>query len=122
MDDEYQGNIEGALDGGLDIPHSEKRFAGFNKDGKSLDADVHRKYIYGGHVAAYMNALMEDDPEKYQTHFSDYIKAGVEPDNIEELYKKVHAAIRAGPTAKKSEKQPPKEHNVGVFHSGDQLD
>ncbi|KAI7755212.1 hypothetical protein M8C21_025659 [Ambrosia artemisiifolia] len=104
------GALKGALDGGLDIPHSEKRFAGFDKDGKSLDADVHRKYIYGGHVATYMNTLIEDEPEKYQTHFSDYIKAGVEPDNIEELYKKVHAAIRADPTPKKSEKQPPKEH------------
>ncbi|KAF5805123.1 putative ribosomal protein L5 eukaryotic/L18 archaeal [Helianthus annuus] len=104
------GALKGALDGGLDIPHSEKRFAGFDKDGKSLDADVHRKYIYGGHVATYMNTLMEDEPEKYQTHFSDYIKAGVEPDNLEEIYKKVHAAIRADPSPKKSEKQQPKEH------------
>ncbi|KAI3678630.1 hypothetical protein L6452_37930 [Arctium lappa] len=104
------GALKGALDGGLDIPHSEKRFAGFNKDGKQLDADVHRKYIYGGHVASYMSTLMEDEPEKYQTHFSDYIKAGVEPDNLEELYKKVHAAIRADSNPKKSEKQPPKEH------------
>ncbi|KAI3778914.1 hypothetical protein L2E82_08303 [Cichorium intybus] len=48
--------------------------------------------------------------QKYQTHFSDYIKAGVGPDNIEELYKKVHAAIRADPNPKKTEKQPPKEH------------
>lgn len=47
--------IQGALDGGIDIPHSEKRFAGFSKDSKQLDAEVHRKYIYGGHVAAYMN-------------------------------------------------------------------
>lgn len=46
--------IQGALDGGLDIPHSEKRFAGFSKDSKQLDADVHRNYIYGGHVATYM--------------------------------------------------------------------
>lgn len=58
----------------------------------------------------HMQTLMEDEPEKYQTHFSDYIKAGVEPDDIEELYKKVHAAIRADPSPKKSEKQPPKEH------------
>ncbi|PWA42317.1 ribosomal protein L18/L5, Ribosomal protein L5 eukaryotic/L18 archaeal [Artemisia annua] len=104
------GALKGALDGGLDIPHSEKRFAGFSKDGKQLDAEVHRKYIYGGHVAAYMRTLMEDEPEKYQTHFSEYVKAGVEPDTIEEVYKKVHAAIRADPTPKKSEKQPPKEH------------
>jgi len=104
------GALKGALDGGLDIPHSEKRFAGFSKDSKQLDAEVHRKYIYGGHVAAYMNTLGEDEPEKYQTHFSEYIKKGIEADNIEELYKKAHAAIRADPTAKKTEKQPPKEH------------
>ncbi|BBH08630.1 ribosomal protein L5 B [Prunus dulcis] len=104
------GALKGALDGGLDIPHSEKRFAGFSKDSKQLDPEVHRKYIYGGHVAAYMRTLMEDEPEKYQTHFSDYIKKGIEADNIEAVYKKVHAAIRADPTAKKIEKQPPKEH------------
>ena len=57
-----------------------------------------------------MQTLMEDEPEKYQSHFSDYIKAGVDPDNIEELYKKVHSAIRADPNPKKTEKQPPKEH------------
>lgn len=50
--------IQGALDGGIDIPHSEKRFAGFDKDGKQLDAEVHRKYIYGGHVAAYMRVSL----------------------------------------------------------------
>ncbi|KAL5578576.1 hypothetical protein UlMin_015977 [Ulmus minor] len=104
------GALKGALDGGLDIPHSEKRFAGFSKDSKQLDADVHRKYIYGGHVAAYMRTLIEDEPEKYQTHFSEYVKKNIDPDNIEELYKKVHAAIRADPSLKKVEKQPPKEH------------
>ncbi|KAJ7953274.1 60S ribosomal protein L5 [Quillaja saponaria] len=104
------GALKGALDGGLDIPHSDKRFAGFSKDNKQLDAEVHRKYIYGGHVAAYMRTLLEDEPEKYQSHFSEYVKRGIEADGIEELYKKVHAAIRADPTVKKSEKQPPKEH------------
>ncbi|VFR01996.1 unnamed protein product [Cuscuta campestris] len=104
------GALKGALDGGIDIPHSDKRFAGFNKDSKQLDPEVHRKYIYGGHVAAYMKTLMEDEPEKYQSIFSLYIKKGINADNLEELYKKVHAAIRANPSQKKSEKQPPKEH------------
>ncbi|XP_042378612.1 60S ribosomal protein L5 [Zingiber officinale] len=104
------GALKGALDGGLDIPHSDKRFAGFNKDDKQLDADVHRKYIFGGHVAAYMRILMEDEPEKYQAHFSEYIKKGVSADNMEELYKKVHAAIRANPSAVKLTKPEPKEH------------
>ncbi|XP_073353146.1 uncharacterized protein [Aegilops tauschii subsp. strangulata] len=44
----------GALDGGLDIPHSDKRLAGFKKDKKQLGAEIHRKYIYEGHVADYM--------------------------------------------------------------------
>ncbi|XP_059297786.1 large ribosomal subunit protein uL18-like isoform X1 [Lycium ferocissimum] len=104
------GALKGALDGGIDIPHSEKRFAGFSKDSKQLDAEVHRKYIYGGHVAAYMNTLTEDEPEKYQSQFSLYIKSGLEADNLEEMYKKVHAAIRADPSPKKSGKQPPKQH------------
>ncbi|XP_073271259.1 large ribosomal subunit protein uL18-like [Primulina huaijiensis] len=104
------GALKGALDGGLDIPHSDKRFAGFDKSSKQLDPEVHRKYIYGGHVASYMNNLMEDEPEKYQSHFSRFIKKGIESENMEEMYKKVHAAIRADPTKKKSEKQPPKTH------------
>lgn len=104
------GALKGALDGGLDIPHSDKRFAGFNKENKQLDPELHRKYIYGVHVTAYMNILMEDEPEKYQSHFSEFIKKGIEPDTIEEMYKKVHAAIRADPTQKKSEKKPSKEH------------
>ncbi|XP_009774634.1 large ribosomal subunit protein uL18-like [Nicotiana tabacum] len=104
------GALKGALDGGIDIPHSEKRFAGFGKDSKQLDADVHRKYIYGGHVSAYMKTLMEDEPEKYQSHFNEYIKTGLEADDLEEMYKKVHAAIRADPSSKKFDKQPPKQH------------
>ncbi|GFP82601.1 60S ribosomal protein l5, partial [Phtheirospermum japonicum] len=96
---------QGVLDGGLEIPHSEKRFAGFSKDSKQLDAEGHRKYIYGGHVASNMTGFMEDEPEKYQSLFSLYLKKGLESENLEALYKKVHAATRADPTPKKSEKQ-----------------
>ncbi|EMS47485.1 60S ribosomal protein L5-1 [Triticum urartu] len=104
------GALKGALDGGLDIPHSDKRFAGFKKDEKQLDAEIHRKYIYGGHVADYMKSLADEEPEKYQSHFSEYIKKGIEIDDMEALYKKVHAAIRADPTVAKSTKEPPKTH------------
>ncbi|RWW71419.1 hypothetical protein BHE74_00020841 [Ensete ventricosum] len=103
-------HLQGALDGGLDVPHSDKRFAGFKKDEKQLDAEFHRNYIFGGHVASYMRTLMEDEPDKYQTHFSEYIKRNIGPDDMEELYKKVHAAIRADPATVKSTKEPPKEH------------
>lgn len=54
--------------------------------------------------------LMEDEPEKYQSHFSEYIKRGIDPDDMEGLYKKVHAAIRADPTMVKSNKPAPTEH------------
>jgi len=104
------GALKGALDGGLDIPHSDKRFAGFKKDDKQLDADIHRKYIYGLHVAEYMKNLADEEPEKYQAHFSEYIKKGIEADDMEALYKKVHAAIRADPSMAKSTKAQPKEH------------
>lgn len=50
--------LQGALDGGLDIPHSDKRFAGFKKDTKKLDADAHRNYIFGGHVVSYMRVRL----------------------------------------------------------------
>lgn len=45
------------MDGGLDVPHSEKRFVGYDRDGKSLDAEQLRKFIYGGAIADYMNEM-----------------------------------------------------------------
>lgn len=39
------------------MPHSEKRFVGYSREDKSLDADTLRKFIYGGHVADYMNEM-----------------------------------------------------------------
>jgi large subunit ribosomal protein L5e len=104
------GALKGALDGGLDIPHSDKRFAGFKKDEKQLDSDIHRKYIYGGHVADYMRSMAEEEPEKFQAHFSEYLKKGIDADGMESLYKKVHAAIRADPTMAKSTKKEPATH------------
>ncbi|KAI3833971.1 hypothetical protein MKX03_006743, partial [Papaver bracteatum] len=75
---------------------SDKRFAGFKKgEGKkdaALDPEIHRKYIFGGHVCTYMRSLMEDEPENFQTHFSKYAKRNTDADGLESLYKKVHAA------------------------------
>ncbi|KAL8126533.1 hypothetical protein AgCh_013709 [Apium graveolens] len=73
------------LDGALDNRPNKKQFSGFLKDSKQLDVEVHNKYIYGGHVSAYMRTLLEDEPEKYQTHFSLYAKKGIDADNIDQL-------------------------------------
>lgn len=101
--------LKGALDGGLDVPHSEKRFVGYSEESKELDAEVLRAHILGGHVAEYMETLKEEEPEKYERQFARYVKAGVEPDALEELYTKVHAAIRADPTPAKKERKSPAE-------------
>jgi len=92
--------LKGAVDGGLDIPHSEKRFPGYDSEAKSLNADVHRAHIFGQHVADYMRNLSEEDEEAYKKQFSRYIKLGVTPDSIEGMYTKAHAAIRADPSGK----------------------
>merc|ERR1712159_502166 len=93
--------LKGALDGGLDIPHSDKRFVGEG------DAETLRSYLFGGHVADYMESMKEEDPEAYAKHFSCFIKEGIEASALEGIYKKVHAAIRANPVATKKAKKVP---------------
>jgi len=58
------GAMKGASDGGIFIPHSEKRFPGYDTETKQLDATVLKKYIFGGHVAEYMESLEEEDDER----------------------------------------------------------
>lgn len=96
------GAMKGASDGGLDIPHSNKRFPGYSRDTKQFDAAVHKARIMGEHVADYMREMEEDDEENYQKHFSKYLAADLEADDLEELYEKVHAAIREDPTHTKA--------------------
>ena len=89
--------MKGAADGGLDIPHSEKRFHGH--DGENLNAQAHRDAIFGQHVANYMRQLSEeDDDTAYKRQFGRYIKEGVTADSMEEMYQKCHEAIRADPS------------------------
>jgi len=61
------GAMKGASDGGILIPHSEKRFPGYDIESKELDAETLRKYIFGGHVAEYMETLADDDEERYKS-------------------------------------------------------
>eukprot|EP00526_Cylindrotheca_closterium_P017788 CAMPEP_0113647110 /NCGR_PEP_ID=MMETSP0017_2-20120614/24919_1 /TAXON_ID=2856 /ORGANISM="Cylindrotheca closterium" /LENGTH=305 /DNA_ID=CAMNT_0000559111 /DNA_START=55 /DNA_END=972 /DNA_ORIENTATION=- /assembly_acc=CAM_ASM_000147 len=93
------GALKGAADGGLDVPHNEKRFPGYDRDGKEYDADMHRERIFGGHVGEYMEYLEEEDNQKYQEHFAAFIANDVEADGLEELYESVHEKIREDPSA-----------------------
>ncbi|TDH66457.1 hypothetical protein CCR75_007741 [Bremia lactucae] len=92
------GALKGASDAGLDIPHSEKRFPGYSRDDKSYDAEVHRDRIFAVHISDHMKELEEDDPEMLASHYAEYVKAGINPDNLEDIITKVHEAIRADPS------------------------
>jgi len=96
------GAMKGACDGGLHIPHNTKRFPGYHRaeegaDAGTYDAEAHKARIFGLHIAEYMKKMHEEEPEKYDAHFSQYIKAGIKADDIESMYKKAHAAIRQNP-------------------------
>ena len=45
-------------------------------------------------IPLFFQTLMEAEPEKYQSHFSEYIKRGIVPDNMEEVHKKVQRSTR----------------------------
>jgi large subunit ribosomal protein L5e len=98
------GALKGAVDGGLDIPHSTRRFPGYSREGKKFDADVHRQHIFGLHVANYMTSLKEENPDQYAKQFSRFVKAGIQPTSFEALYKAAHAAIRADPSPAQKKK------------------
>lgn len=116
------GALKGACDGGVDVPHSNKRFPGYvrssvevvtNKRGKSTgeaeksassyDAKVHRDRIMGVHVTKYMNEMKKDDAAKFARHFSNWTKCleKNKAKTCEDVYKKVHTAVRSNPVRAK---------------------
>ncbi|CDZ98566.1 60s ribosomal protein l5 [Phaffia rhodozyma] len=98
------GAMKGASDGGIFIPHSENRFPGFDPESKELDAEVLHKYIYGGHVAEYMESLEEEDDERFKKQFATYLADDIGSEDMEEIYANAYAAIREDPTFKPTEK------------------
>ncbi|KAL9087949.1 MAG: hypothetical protein Q9159_003391 [Coniocarpon cinnabarinum] len=102
------GAMKGASDGGLYVPHSENRFPGYDMETKELDAETLRKYIFGGHVAEYMETLADDDEERYKSQFQQYIDDDIEADGLEEMYTNAHKAIRDDPFMKDPDAPPKK--------------
>jgi len=99
--------MKGVADGGIDVPHSETRFFGYDSENKKYDAEAHRGRILGTHVADYMRSLKDEDEDSYKRQFSKFITAGLTADGLEGMYKAAHAAIRKNP-----EVQAPKEKKV----------
>lgn len=63
------GVMKGACDGGLNVPHSVRRFPGFKKGSSKrknkYKADVHRDRIFGVHIDEYMKKLKEQGNDVY---------------------------------------------------------
>lgn len=118
--------LKGAVDGGINIPHSDKIFpkvkeATKEKGGKAPAKEEKkggpnplRERIFGQHVQNYME-LLRKTPEKYKQQFSKWDSAltASKAKSLEELYKKVHAAIRATPL------RPAKAKKAGFKHVAD---
>jgi len=99
--------MKGASDGGIDIPHSHKRFPGYSRDTKTFDAASMKNRIMGEHVADYMREMEEDDEENYKKHFKLYLDEDLDADGLEDLYEKVHQSIREDPEREAVEKYVP---------------
>merc|ERR1711966_252597 len=114
--------MKGAFDGGLEIPHSEKKFYGYDPDEKEYSAEANRDRILGDHVATYMNSLQEEEEEEYQKKFSKFIEAGISGDDLEALYLEVNKKIRANPDHVATEKKKPADveamkNDGGVYYT-----
>ena len=62
------GALKGAVDGGLSIPHSTKRFPGYDSESKEFNAEGHQKHIMGQNIADYMRYLIEEDEDIYKNN------------------------------------------------------
>lgn len=82
-----------------------------------VQAELHRDRIYGAHVAEYMEYLTEEDETKYKEHFASYIENEITFDDVEEMYKETHKAIREDPApAPKAAFTPDKSFKNTVSH------
>jgi len=70
--------MKGAVDGGFNIPHNEKRFPGYKKD-QNFDVEILKDRIEGKHVMNFMELLKEEDEEKFSRQFSSLDKEKVSP-------------------------------------------
>jgi large subunit ribosomal protein L5e len=79
-----------------------------NKDSSLFSSTVNDCFDTGS-IKTVLQLLRDDEPEKYQAHFSGLVKEGFEANNLAEMYTSVHVAIHADPTAQTTEKRAPSE-------------
>ena len=62
-------SLKGAIDSGLDIPHS-------------VDILPSEDRIKGAHISSYAELLKKENPDKYGKRFSQYIKGSLQPEDL----------------------------------------
>jgi len=67
--------LKGVLDGGLEVPHSEKNI--FPSDDR----------LNGTHIKTYSSKLKEDG--SYEKRFTEYLKKNIQPEKITEEFEKI---------------------------------
>lgn len=72
--------LKGAVDAGLNVPHSEEIYPSEDR-------------IRGETIAEYAKMLKEEDEEKYRRQFGGYLLKGLEPEKLPEHFDEVKARI-----------------------------
>jgi len=121
------GALKGACDGGLHVPHSNKRFPGYKVDKDaapvakkgqaanpskkgvgSYEADDHDARIFGSHIQDYYDKLKSEDKEAFKRQFSLWEKClNANDKTIPDLFEAIHEGILKDPsfTKKATKKQ-----------------
>jgi large subunit ribosomal protein L18 len=88
--------LKGAIDGGLNIPHSEEVLP-------------KQERFSGAHIQAYAALLKKESREKYNRIFSGYIKLKINPEDITKAFEDTKKKILESKAAKKESKKEKKK-------------
>ena len=72
--------LKGVVDAGVEIPYNERMLPSDDR-------------IQGEHIKSYAKLLAKEDKEKYNKHFSNYLKVEVKPENLPVLFKETKSKI-----------------------------
>jgi large subunit ribosomal protein L5e len=101
--------LKGACDGGLHIPHSTRKFYGSEKNEETKEWEFHpeanKDRVLGVHIDEYMGHL-KGDKEALKRQFNKWSAAltAAKVNSVQDLFKKVHAGIKANPERKKKQR------------------
>lgn len=88
--------LKGAVDGGLEIPHSE-------------EVMPKQERIFGKHIADYAKKLKQESPARYNSYFSAYVRSKANPEDIGKTFEAAKKNIMEGHAKKAPKAEKPKK-------------